>query len=158
MSELRLSEVKYSDHSDLGVQGQTQESRPSLRGGLCFPPNACYYILPLCSVLYRLETRPLQGLAHCTEGHQPDSDLARSRSNLRGSSITHQYTVNTQKKRSVSKEHEYCDHIYFILFSPFIRQIPNLCQAQMIVRGQDLILLSASSQPRGQEKAQTHIH
>lgn len=23
MSELRLSEVKYSDHSDLGVQGQT---------------------------------------------------------------------------------------------------------------------------------------
>lgn len=57
MSKLRLSKVKYFDYRDLEVQGQYQESNPSLLHRLCFPTNS-RYILPPCSALHHLEAAP----------------------------------------------------------------------------------------------------
>ena len=63
MRNLRLSEVKYFDHRDLEVQGQNQESNPSLLHGLCFPPKS-RHVPPPCSALHPLEAAPgpLHGL------------------------------------------------------------------------------------------------
>lgn len=146
MSKLRLSKVKYFDHRDLEVQGQYQESNPSLLHRLCFPPNS-RHIPPPCSALHHLEAAP--GPPHW---QSPQTQLCGA-SRYMGM----HFECLLRGKDSCPKNVNIVTTLnHFILSSPFIQQIADVCQAQMVGRRQNSSWPSPSSQPARERKAQTH--